>query len=278
MNANASATEISNVIVREIKGQKELRAVEELQKEVWRIPELDVVPLTQMVAAEAAGGVLLGAFDGEVLAGFAYGLVGCEDGQMTHHSHMLAVKQDYRNFDLGRRLKFAQREKVLEQGIKLMTWTFDPLQSLNAYFNFNKLGVFSNRYFVNFYGEDAASFLHRTGTDRLWVTWDLTKNRIDKTNFKEEFGQISPLVMFGIDESPLIGDLGEGLKNAHALIEIPANINDLVKNNSDLAGKWRESTRRAFTKAIDADFTVENFYRINRGDQNLGVYLLTQKN
>ena len=176
MNANASATEISDIQIREIKEQKELRAVENLQKEVWRIPELDVVPLTQMVAAVAAGGILLGAFNGEILAGFAYGFIGNEGGQMTHHSHMLGVKSEYRNFDLGRKLKFAQREKVLEQRIKLMTWTFDPLQSLNAYFNFNKLGVFSNRYFVNFYGEEAASFLHRTGTDRLWVTWDLTKN------------------------------------------------------------------------------------------------------
>src|SRR5688572_29010558 len=140
MNTKTFATEMTNIIVRDIEGQRELRAVEELQKDVWEVPDLDVVPLTQLVAAQAAGGVLLGAFDGDNLVGFAYGFVGFEDERITHHSHMLAVRPDYRNFNLGQRLKMAQRERVLSQGINLMTWTFDPLQSLNAYFNFSKLG------------------------------------------------------------------------------------------------------------------------------------------
>ncbi|MGI8467728.1 MAG: hypothetical protein ACR2N3_04680 [Pyrinomonadaceae bacterium] len=266
-----------SITIREVTGQNELRAVEELQKEVWGVPDLEVVPLTQMVAAQAAGGVLIGAFDGEILVGFAYGFVGCEHGQTTHHSHLLAVKPEYRNYDLGRRLKFAQRERVLAQDINLMTWTFDPLQSLNAYFNFSKLGVVSDRYFINFYGEDAASFLHQTGTDRLWVTWDLTKNPIDKTNFNDDFEQITRLVKIGVDEFPLVDDLDEGLKRDHALIEIPASINDLVKRNGDSAKKWRESTRRAFTEAINAGFSVENFYRTNREERQIGVYLLSRR-
>lgn len=269
---------MTNIIVRDIEGQKELRAVEELQKEVWGIPDLDVVPLTQLVAAQAAGGVLLGAFDGETLVGFAYGFVALEHGQMMHHSHMLAVKDDYRNFDLGRRLKTAQRERVLSQGINFMTWTFDPLQSLNAYFNFGKLGVFSDRYLINFYGEEAASFLHQTGTDRLWVTWDLTnghfKRTVDATKLEKIFEETTPLVKVGVDELPLTGDLDEGLKGDHVLIEIPSNINDLVERNDDSAGKWREQTRRAFTEAIEKDFLVENFHRMNRGDRKFGVYLL----
>ena len=167
---------VPEIIVRDIDGQAEMRAVEELQKDVWGLPDLDVVPLTQLVAAQASGGVVIGAYYRDILAGFAYGFVGCEKGHVTHHSHMLAVKPDYRSFNIGYLLKLAQRERVLEQGIQRMTWTFDPLQSVNAYFNFSKLGVVSNQYFVNFYGEDASSFLHRNGTDRLWVTW-LLKSR-----------------------------------------------------------------------------------------------------
>lgn len=267
--------------IRPITKIAEMREVEELQKEVWGIPDIEVVPNSQLVAAVNAGGSLLGAFENENLIGFAYGFVSYEKGQPAHHSHMLAVKPEYRNYKLGEKLKKAQREFVLQQGISMMSWTFDPLQSLNAYFNFNKLGVVSDQYFVNFYGEDAASFLHRTGTDRLWVTWDLTnrhrKNQLGKENFNENFGQIKPLVKVGIDEFPLVSDLEEGLEANHALIEIPSNINDLVKRNSELAGKWRETTRRAFTEAINKGFLVENFYRINLGDQKLGVYLLTRK-
>jgi predicted GNAT superfamily acetyltransferase len=281
MKTKASPAERSAIGIRDIQGQRELRAVEELQKEVWGIPDLDVVPLTQLVAAKAAGGVLLGAFDGGVPVGFVYGFGGSEHGQPIHHSHMLAVRPEYRNFDLGSRLKRAQRDRVLAQGIELMTWTFDPLQSRNAYINFNKLGVFSDRYLQSFYGEEVTSFLHQTGTDRLWVTWDLTgrhrEKQIGKEIFNEKFGRLTPLIRVGRDESPLVSDLDEELEAGHNLIEIPADIDGLVKRNSGLAKKWREATRRAFTEAIGKGFLVENFYRIDRGDQELGVYLLSRR-
>src|SRR5215217_280770 len=129
------AMQTATVTIREIDDVGQLHAVEDLQKEVWGIPDLDVVPLTQLVAAKEAGGVLIGAFDGATLVGFVYGFPSYERGKLAHHSHMLAVKPEYRNFDLGRRLKFAQREHVMTQGVELISWTFDPLQSLNAHFN-----------------------------------------------------------------------------------------------------------------------------------------------
>ncbi len=258
-----------------------MRAIEELQKEVWGIPELEVVPATQLVAAQAAGGILLGAFDGETLAGFAYGFPGYEHGRATHHSHMLAVKPAYRNFDLGRKLKLTQRERVLSQGIEAMTWTFDPLQSLNAYFNFSKLGVVSDSYIVNFYGEEAASFLHRNGTDRLWVTWRLSSRRVgdrlNKTVSTSEFVEVKPLVVHGADNAPRPYDLDERMPHKRIAIEIPADINALERQSSKLAFEWRKATRRAFTEAIAAGYLVEDFYRRSRGDRQVGTYLLIRE-
>ena len=275
---DAGRTETSTIVIRDIDGGAEMRAVEDLQKEVWGIPDLDVVPLSHLVAAKEAGGVLLGAFDRETLVGFAYGFVSHEHGTVAHHSHMLAVKPAYRNLDLGRRLKLAQRERVLTQGINIMTWTFDPLQSLNAHFNFNKLGVVSDRYFVNFYGEEAASFLHRNGTDRLWVTWPLISRRVvGRLKGKVstlELGNATPLVQLGADDAPRMSDTAEGLSHEQALIEIPADISALERRNAELAFEWREATRRAFTEAIAAGYLVEEFYRRNRGEQQLGFYLL----
>src|SRR5215216_5428794 len=211
----SAAPEISNITIREIEKLAEMRAVEELQKEIWGIPDLDVVPLTQLVAAREAGGVLIGAFDGETLVGFVYGFPSFERGQLAHHSHMLAVKPAYRNYDLGRRLKLAQREHVIAQKIDLISWTFDPLQSLNAHFNFGKLGVLANRYLPNFYGEDAASFLHQTGTDRLWVTWPVStervKRRISGGGYPADVNLGPPLVQVEADDSPRRNDLAEAL-------------------------------------------------------------------
>ncbi|MDQ3747420.1 MAG: GNAT family N-acetyltransferase [Acidobacteriota bacterium] len=276
-----TAAETSSIVIRDARGQAEMRAVEELQKEVWGIPDLDVVPTTQLVAAQAAGGVLIGAFDGETLAGFAYGFPGYEHGRATHHSHMLAVKPSYRSFNLGRKLKLAQRTRVLAQGIETMTWTFDPLQSLNAYFNFSKLGVISDRYIVNFYGAEATSFLHRNGTDRLWVTWNLASRRVserlDKTVSASEFGAVKPLVELGEGNAPRRYKLSKDLSPERIAIEIPADINALERQSGELAFEWREATRRAFTEAFAAGYLVEDFYRLTRGDRQFGTYLLSRE-
>lgn len=249
-----STEQTSTINIRPVETFAELRAVEEMQKEVWGIPDLDVVPLTHLTAVKAAGGVLLGAFDRETLAGFVYGFVAHEDGEIAHHSHMLAVKHAYRNFNLGYKLKLAQREAVLAQGINLITWTFDPLQSLNAYFNFAKLGVISDRYLINFYGEDAASFLHQSGTDRFWVKWILNSERVVKRLEKTEVAPEEPADKL--------------------LIEIPGDINTVQQQNPELARGWRERTRRAFTEAIDDGYTVVDFYRETRGDEKVGIYIL----
>jgi len=270
----------ADIVIRDIDGQAEMRAVEELQKEVWGLPELDVVPLTQLVAAKASGGVVIGAFDRNHLAGFAYGFVGYEDGRVTHHSHMLGVMPRFRGFNIGYLLKLAQRAKVLEQGIERMTWTFDPLQSVNAYFNFNKLGVVSDRYFVNFYGDDAASFLHRNGTDRLWVTWLLTsrhvRERLDGPVPRLEIGNAFPLIEVGKDGALCSRALDEGWSDEQAVIEIPADINDMERKSSEIASQWREATRSAFSEAFAAGYLVNGCYRGNRGDQLVGRYLLNR--
>lgn len=246
----STASESSEILIRDIESAAEMRAVEELQKEVWGIPDLDVVPATHLIAAKAAGGVLLGAFDGNTLVGFVYGFVAQEDGRIAHHSHMLAVKPEYRNFNLGYKLKVAQRDEVLAQGIDLITWTFDPLQSLNAYFNFTKLGVIADRYVINFYGEEAASFLHQTGTDRFWVKWLLTTDRVVQR-------LLTPKPVF---ENP----------SDKLLIEIPADINAVQHESPQLAREWRERTRRAFTEALGRGYVVRDFYR----EKTVGVYIL----
>jgi len=230
---------ISNIRIRDIDEVAEMRDVEELQKEVWGIPDLDVVPLTQLVAAKEAGGVLIGAYDGESLVGFVYGFPSYEYGKLAHHSHMLAVKPAYRNFDLGRQLKLAQRDRVVAQGVELISWTFDPLQSLNAHFNFNKLGVIADRYLMDFYGEEPASFLHQTGTDRLWVSWFVARER------------------------PIAGE-------DQVAIEIPSDINAL---SLEAALEWRAKTRQAFIEALAAGYIVTSFSR----DQSSGKYLLTKR-
>ncbi len=149
--------------IRDVEGEAEHHEIEEIQQEAWGFSDLDIVPAATLIATQHAGGIVLGAFERGLMIGFAYAFPAFEEGRTSMHSHMLAVLTEYRNFQTGFYLKLAQRERALEKGLDEITWTFDPLQSLNAHLNFSKLGVVSRRYLVNFYGEATSSPLHARG-------------------------------------------------------------------------------------------------------------------
>jgi len=279
----SSATEAPAIIIRDIERVPEMREVETLQKDVWGSNDLDVVPLTMLVASREVGAVLVGAYDESMLVGFVYGFPAYENGQVTHHSHMLAVRPSYRNHNLAYKLKLAQRERVLAQSIKRITWTFDPLQSLNAYFNFGKLGVLADTYKINFYGEATSSFLHQIGTDRLWVTWLLDGERVRQrlqTEKKESMPvseRVPSLVQVALDGAPRRNEPSRVLGQEHLSIEIPSEINALQNKKPALAVEWREATRWAFMEAIASGYLVEEFCRATRKGQSIGIYLLDHR-
>ena len=163
--------------IREVRGRDELRAVEALQREVWNCNDLEVLPAIHMIAAREVGAILIGAFDGADMVGFVYGFPGFEGDHRVIHSDMLAVRESWRDRGLGGALKLAQRDAALARGVDRITWTFDPLQTRNAYLNLEKLGVVAERYLEDFYGE-TSSPLHAGGTDRLWVTWHLRERPV----------------------------------------------------------------------------------------------------
>lgn len=271
----------SGIVIRNVEGCDEIRVVEDLQKEVWGLDDRDITPLTQLVAVKESGGLLIGAYDGKTLVGFVYGFLGLEHGKLVHHSHMLAVKPAYRHHDVGFELKVAQRKRVLDQGITRIVWTFDPLQCLNGYFNLAKLGVLSAEYKINFYGSETSSFLHRAGTDRLWVTWLLNSSRVrcrveGKRKCQELQQERPPLIAVDPDGAPRQSDLEAVMEGLYAFIEIPGDINAIQRQDPTIALKWRESTRRAFSEALLSGFIVEDFFRRSRGDQTVGLYMLSR--
>ncbi len=272
----------SNVVIRDLNRSAELKQVEALQKEVWGCDDVDVVPYTIFVAGLEIGATLIGAYDGESLVGFVYGFPGYEHGHLIHHSHMLAVKPSYRNHKLGFKLKLAQRERVLAQGIDRITWTFDPLQSLNAHLNFGRLGVIADTYKVDFYGEATSSFLHQIGTDRLWVTWLIDSQRVcDRVQTEIHQNRATPepesspaLVKVSSDAEPEKNTDSGLFRNEHLALEIPANINDLQRTRPNVAVEWRRATRWAFIEAFNAGFVVEDFDVATRDGQPIGIYRL----
>ena len=278
----SSAAETKSIILRDVADIAEIKALEDLQIEAWGDDERDIVPLNQFVAARYVGGSLIGAFDGKKLVGFVYGFYGHLGGHIVHHSHMLAVSPGYRRHNLGFRLKAAQRERVLADGITdRITWTFDPLQSLNAHFNFAKLGVVSDTYKVNVYGEHGASFLHQNGTDRLFVTWLINSPRV-RDLMSRDPSERAERVRPKSAVSRLLGCSNSGKPESYAAtdespaavvvaIDIPVDINSVEAADFNLARQWREKTRTVFSEAVAAGYVITDYVL---GSEHCGTYIL----
>jgi len=234
------------IVIREIESLAEMREVEQLQREIWGVEDLEVYPALALKPQKEVGAILIGAFAEGRMVGFVFGFPGILNGETIIHSDMLGISAPYRSQNLGFLLKRAQREKAMALGVKRITWTFDPLQSRNAHLNFGKLGVIADRYYVDYYGV-TSSFLHQFGTDRLWVTWLLNSERVKARVERNAF------------ERDPIGP-------EDIVIEIPCEI---TSNHEH----WRITTREAFTSAIEAGYVVEEFLVSG----NNGKYVLRKK-
>ena len=169
-----------SIVIRNCHELEELRTAVALQKEVWNFTDAELVPLRLFVVAEKVGGQVIGAFDGAEMVGFALSVPGMRAGHPYLHSHMLAVRQSYRNGGLGRRIKLFQREEAMGRGFELIEWTFDPLEIKNAYLNIEKLGAIARRYTINQYGITTSPLQGGLPTDRLIAEWWLKSKRVEQ--------------------------------------------------------------------------------------------------
>lgn len=169
---------IDNIVIRRCEGLEESRMCLDLQKEVWGFSDVELVPLRLFVVAEKVGGQVLGAFDGKEMVGFALAIPGNRNAHLYFHSHMLAVREAYRDRGLGRAIKLFQREDALARGVELIEWTFDPLEIKNAYLNLERLGAIARRYNINQYGITSSPLQGGLPTDRLVAEWWLRSERV----------------------------------------------------------------------------------------------------
>lgn len=192
---------MDELAIRVIDDVEGFAAVEDLQRAVWGMSDLDVVPLHHLRAASSAGGFVLGAFmpDG-TLAGFSYAFAGVRGGTPLLISHMTGLRADARGRGAGFALKRAQRVEALARGFDRIVWTFDPMQRVNAYFNHHKLGVVASRYYVNYYGTMRDAINRGTDSDRLEVDWWIREPSVEARMRGETMAAEGGIERIGIPE------------------------------------------------------------------------------
>ncbi|MEO7658728.1 MAG: GNAT family N-acetyltransferase, partial [Pyrinomonadaceae bacterium] len=135
--------------IRECETLEELSECVQLQRDVFALPEVELSPVRHLIVTKNAGGFTLGAFDGEKLAGFVLSVPAIIRGKHAFYSHMTGVRAEYQSRGIGGKLKWAQRIRALEEGVKYIKWTFEPIKARNAHFNLEKLGAIVPEYHPN---------------------------------------------------------------------------------------------------------------------------------
>jgi predicted GNAT superfamily acetyltransferase len=251
--------------------QTDYKSAVDIQREVWKFDDIDIIPPSMLLASDRSGGISLGAYNtiGEMV-GFVSSFLGTEEGILIQHSHMLAVRQAYRNFGVGYRLKLAQRKESLKRKIRRITWTFDPVQPLNAYFNLGKLGARSSVYAENFYGE-SSSVLHRgLPTDRLLARWDLdssaTVKRLETGAPRHELRK----ELKKLEVINRLEDVSPGMTTSspvkltstadQLLFEVPYNLPTIKVRDLGVALEWQGKMRQVFRAYFKKGYVASDFW------------------
>ncbi len=172
-------------------------------------------------ALAASGNVCWGAFDGSDLIGFVLGWAGVDAGGLHVHSHMLATLPNRRHRGVGYALKLTQRAQALDQGIRVVRWTFDPLVARNAWLNLGKLGAVVDGFARDYYGAMTDDLNLGERSDRFMVRWDLPRAPGPRS---------------------VTGPATE--------IPIPPDHQELRTRNPDEARRWRDDVATAAEEAI----------------------------
>lgn len=272
---------------------EEMQQIETLQKKVWGGSDLDVIPVHVSLAFSHNGGVVLGAFDGEHLVGFLLGFLGTDQKSpdrpamagLKHASHQLAVDPEYRSKGIGLALKLAQRRIVSQQGLRLITWTYDPLLSLNAHLNIRRLGAVCDTYRENEYGEMQDELNRGIASDRFQVDWWITSHRVkQRIDGPREALDLAHFLGAGAVRINQVMLSEDGLPHPEteilapagnlALVEIPSDYQTLKAQDHGLAVFWREHTRKIFQRAFETGYLVTDFIFLGDGRFPRSYYIL----
>ncbi|MBI1280251.1 MAG: GNAT family N-acetyltransferase [Anaerolineaceae bacterium] len=267
-----------------------------LQKTYWGNDIESVVPAHMLFSLATSGGHVLSAFDGDKMVAVLIGFLGTDVQEPNRPamanlrivSKRMLVLPEYRGQGVGFKLKKRQREFAIRQGIRLVTWTFDPLLATNAQLNIRKLGAISTSYLQDYYGTSTEGGLTRVGSsDRLLVEWWVTNRRVEERingsrglinlnqYLEADTTIVNPAV---VDQSGLIipAPSFEVPDSSLGLVEIPVNYDGVVGQNTDVAQKWRLHSREVMGRMLAHGFTITDFVRDTHDGRERAFYLFSQ--
>lgn len=268
---------MSGLAIRPLEGAAEYRACVDLQRRTWGESFDELVPPSMLMVAQEMGGIASGAFDGDRLVGFVFGISGVREGRPGHWSDMLAVAPEYQGRGIGRLLKLHQRERLLQLGIPRMYWTFDPLVARNARLNLTRLGATAQSYRRDAYGESDSPLHAGIGTDRLVADWALDSERVRRRVAGEApalSDESAPLILPAESGAahPRPGAFRPERGVERVRVAVPSDIQALKRDDLGLGRAWRSAVREALEWAFGEGLAA---VELERQDASVCAYTLS---
>ncbi|ABN69900.1 conserved hypothetical protein [Staphylothermus marinus F1] len=252
------------LVIREPCSIRDYRELMDVQIKIWGMPGyIEAVTYHMLISGHRNGGILIGVFDkktGEAV-GLTFGIPGFRNGQLYVYSHLFGFIPELRNKGLGTILKKYQRILALEKGYVLFRWTYDPLQSANAYFNIVKHGVIVRKFTPNYYGYLEDSINRGMPSDRFEAEWWIKSRRTmmvledkvpkaslqDILNLGGEYATKTSIK----NNIVLLENIDLDSRSDIVIVEIPYNIAKLRRISRDILMNWRLKLRELFNHYIN---------------------------
>lgn len=272
--------------VRPLVKPEEFRAAEEVQRLAFAGEDDPALSMPLARAFRDNGGLVVGAFADIHLAGWTAGFLGWDGTTLYLQSYLTAVRPEYQNHRLGFRLKAYQREEVLRQGLSLIRWTFDPLQSRVAFLSSRRLGAQVDQYLPNYLGHPSGSGSPRFETDRVRVSWALSGPGVAERVGGQLPTAADDAARVGRSFTVLETEVGEhGLRvpsavaepsGPEASLEVPFDLGTLREHEPASFSTWRHAVRDAFRAALDLGYVVDDFAVVSKDHERRSFYLLNR--
>jgi len=249
-----------NIVIRRLNTIPELEEVNKLEKLIWGVENPLCVDHLNTISKN--GGFMLGAFDRDLMVGMNFSCPCFLHGQVYLWSDFMGVRKEWRSKGIGEAMKKTQAETAKEAGYSLIAWTFDPLETPNAYLNLSKLGAVTSTYYRDYYGAMNDNLNKGMPSDRLQVEWwlDQPKNQV----LPDQPGD--SLIDWCLNEKGLPKPLKifEEIKGEKLSVSVPANYRIMIKEDFGLALKWRKTIREVFEKYFSEGWAAVDL-RLNLG-------------
>ncbi|MGJ9459239.1 GNAT family N-acetyltransferase [Oceanobacillus sp. CF4.6] len=243
--------------IKQLTKMEQLKEVQHIEELVWHMPP---TPLHQTYTGINNGGMILGAYEGDKMVGFLYSFPGFDGKNAYLCSHMMGILKEYRKIGIGKKIKVRQAEIAKKMGYEMVTWTFDPLESVNAYLNLHKLGARGTDFKGNHYGDLQNEFSEGLPSDRIQIMWDISEPCREKDAVV--FDETKVLITMDVEKRPVINDNFHVHYNKHSdvwFVEIPTNFQEIKQKDLELAKDWRQATKKVFNLLFDDGYQADDF-------------------